>query len=263
MRERREGGTREGVRIAPPRWVISLLLPVAAGVSLAILGAAGSHEMSLGGRMLFWVPLMGVTSLVGVIVSMLVRRRLPASPPSPASLAILTGLIIPPATATVWVYLSIASRYVVGLDISVSEILGPSAVITALMTAAYLGLEQPGAFTSAGPELEQKNPDMPKFFRRFPPGLAGARLFALRSEDHYLRLYTSKGEDLILMRLSDAILELDGVEGAQTHRSWWVAREAVEGHEREGERVFLKGSGGLRIPVSRPNLRPLREAGWI
>jgi DNA-binding LytR/AlgR family response regulator len=65
------------------------------------------------------------------------------------------------------------------------------------------------------------------------------------------------------MRLSDAIAELEGLEGAQTHRSWWVAKDAVEDARREGERVTLVVKGGVEAPVSRPNVRPLRQAGWF
>jgi DNA-binding LytR/AlgR family response regulator len=91
----------------------------------------------------------------------------------------------------------------------------------------------------------------------------GAVIYAVSAEDHYLRLHTSKGSELILMRLSDAISELDGLEGAQTHRSWWVAREAVESVKRDGDRVTLQLTGGAEAPVSRPNVRALREAGWF
>ncbi len=91
----------------------------------------------------------------------------------------------------------------------------------------------------------------------------GALLYAVSAEDHYLRLHTPKGSDLILMRLADAIAELGGIEGAQTHRSWWVAREAVESARRDGERVVLLLKGGVEAPVSRPNVRPLREARWF
>jgi DNA-binding LytR/AlgR family response regulator len=83
------------------------------------------------------------------------------------------------------------------------------------------------------------------------------------SEDHYLRLHTSKGSDLILMRLTDAITELEGLEGAQTHRSWWVARDAVESARRDGDNVKLMLKGGVEAPVSRPNVRALREEGWL
>lgn len=101
-----------------------------------------------------------------------------------------------------------------------------------------------------------------RFLDRLPIRLRGASLYAISAEDHYLRLHTSKGADLILMRLSDAIAELEGIEGAQTHRSWWVARDAVEGVRREGVKLTLLLKGGIEAPVSRPNIRPLREAGW-
>lgn len=101
-----------------------------------------------------------------------------------------------------------------------------------------------------------------RFLDRLPAKLRGAALYAVSAEDHYLRLYTSKGADLILMRLSDAIAELEGIEGAQTHRSWWVARDAVEGVKREGVKLTLLLKGGVEAPVSRPNIKPLRQAGW-
>ena len=58
-------------------------------------------------------------------------------------------------------------------------------------------------------------------------------------EDHYVRAHTMLGSDLVLLRLRDAIAELDGIEGAQVHRSWWVARDVVEGVEREGRKLRL------------------------
>ena len=65
------------------------------------------------------------------------------------------------------------------------------------------------------------------------------------------------------MRLVDAIGELEGLEGAQTHRSWWVARDAVESARRDGDKVTLVLKGGAEAPVSRPNIKPLRDAGWF
>jgi DNA-binding LytR/AlgR family response regulator len=85
----------------------------------------------------------------------------------------------------------------------------------------------------------------------------------VEAQDHYLRLHTSKGQDLILMRLSDAIAELDGIEGARTHRSWWVARGAVVSAERAEGRATLTLTDGAQAPVSRSYVKPLREAGWF
>jgi DNA-binding LytR/AlgR family response regulator len=68
---------------------------------------------------------------------------------------------------------------------------------------------------------------------------------------------------MILMRLNDAVAELDGIAGAQTHRSWWVARAAVLSATRSGGRVNLTLKNGITAPVSRPNVAPLRADGWF
>jgi DNA-binding LytR/AlgR family response regulator len=85
----------------------------------------------------------------------------------------------------------------------------------------------------------------------------------VEAEDHYLRLHTSKGQDLILMRLADAVAELDGIEGAQVHRSWWVAREAITDAKRGDGRATLTLRDGAEVPVSRTYAGMLRERGWI
>lgn len=64
------------------------------------------------------------------------------------------------------------------------------------------------------------------------------------------------------MRLSDAIAELEGLEGAQTHRSWWVARDAIVDVERGDGRAVLKLKSGIEVPVSRTHARLLRQATW-
>jgi hypothetical protein len=103
----------------------------------------------------------------------------------------------------------------------------------------------------------------PKFLARIPVKLRGGELYAVEAEDHYLRLHTSKGQDLILLRLSDAVAELEGLEGAQTHRSWWVAKDAVADAERADGRAILTLKDGARAPVSRGYVKALREAGWF
>jgi DNA-binding LytR/AlgR family response regulator len=102
-----------------------------------------------------------------------------------------------------------------------------------------------------------------KFLERLPLKLRGAEVWAVEAEDHYLRLHTSKGQDLILLRLADAIAELEGIEGAQVHRSWWVARDAIADAKRGDGRATLTLKDGAEAPVSRTYARLLRERGWI
>ncbi len=92
----------------------------------------------------------------------------------------------------------------------------------------------------------------PNFVRRLSAEKRGA-LWALTAEQHYLRVYTNKGDDLILMRLSDALGELEQADGLQIHRSHWVARIGVERLVEEDKRLFVILKNGVRLPVSRPN----------
>jgi hypothetical protein len=106
-------------------------------------------------------------------------------------------------------------------------------------------------------------PAPPKFLERLPLKLRGAEVWAVEAEDHYLRLHTSKGQDLILMRLADAVAELDGIEGMQVHRSWWVARDAITDARRGDGRATLTLKDGSQVPVSRSYAAQLRERRWI
>jgi hypothetical protein len=138
----------------------------------------------------------------------------------------------------------------------------PAAVITGTVTAIMMLINRPGPATHA-PTPGASEPVAVRFLDRVPGNLKGGAIYAVQAEDHYLRIRTSKGSDLILMRLSDAIVELEGIEGAQTHRSWWVAKDGIAEVRRVDGRVALALKDGSEAPVSRPNVKALRESGWI
>jgi hypothetical protein len=132
--------------------------------------------------------------------------------------------------------------------------------ITAAMSALAFLI---GRWDPVETHAAAKDAPPPRFLERLPGKLAGAELWAVEAEDHYLRLHTSLGQDLILMRLGDAIGELEGIEGARTHRSWWVARSAVRRVERDDGRATLVLVDGAEVPVSRAYAKILRAAGWF
>ena len=132
-----------------------------------------------------------------------------------------------------------------------------SLVITAI-NQLIVPVSRPAATVAPAP-----SPVRSAFMDRLPPRLRDAALHAVEAEDHYLRVHTAKGSDLILLRLSDAVTELAGLDGAQTHRSWWVARAAVRGVARGDGRATLTVEGGLKVPVSRAHAAALRAAGWF
>ncbi len=89
------------------------------------------------------------------------------------------------------------------------------------------------------------------------------RIIALGVEDHYVRVHSAERTEMLLLRLSDAIKEMEPMEGMQVHRSWWVARDAILTSKRDGRNLRLSLSGGLEVPVSRANVTKLKQMGWI
>jgi hypothetical protein len=102
----------------------------------------------------------------------------------------------------------------------------------------------------------------PEFVARLPHRLRGATILAVQGEDHYVRIHTARGQHMLLMRLSDALDQLAVLDGAQTHRSWWVAKDAVSDVKRAHGRATLSLANGVDAPVSRRFSRLLRAQGW-
>jgi len=149
------------------------------------------------------------------------------------------------------------------------QVLSLSALAVALLwwRAAPANGEEPAA-----PERDEPDPapaeaqPVPQIgtqlAERLPPHL-GQDVIALQMEDHYVRVHTTRGDTLVLMRMADAVAELGGLDGLRVHRSWWAARTAVTAVERNGRSLTLMLSNGLAVPVARDRARQLREAGWL
>jgi hypothetical protein len=109
-------------------------------------------------------------------------------------------------------------------------------------------------------------PPLPEAEREFRLRLSakrrGARLIALEAEDHYVRVHTDAGSELLAMRFAEAVAELALAHGYRLHRSWWAAADAIEAvrwHRGSGE---ARLAGGVTAPVSRSCAAALRAAGW-
>lgn len=250
-----------------------------AAVLMTALGPFGTYDaMETPTRALYWFSVIGLIWLQSDLVSRFLERALTGRVPRPnltipAIAAIIVAL---PATAVVIV---VTQLMMPGVQISLGQTLWQVFVVILVFSLAFNNLG--GATSEAAAEgealeaerrMEEERlreearhpiPDPPDttFRRRFPPGLTG-RLLCLEMEDHYLRIHTDRGSDIILMRMSDAESELAGVDGLRVHRSWWVARDAVTGTRRDGARLLLRLENGLEVPVGKTYRAALREAGW-
>lgn len=88
---------------------------------------------------------------------------------------------------------------------------------------------------------------------------AGCGLLALQAQDHYVRVVTTHGSELILYRFSDAVRELAPEHGLRVHRSFWVARCAMQRLLHRAGRHYLVLGNGERVPVSRTYLNEVRN----
>lgn len=119
------------------------------------------------------------------------------------------------------------------------------------MAIGYVGTELVRKRSSIdGLSPARASPDAVQFLARLSPCL-GRRLLHLRMRDHYVEAHTSEGSELVLMRFTDALKELDGLEGMRVHRSHWIAVDAVSRVLREGGRTYVELTNGERVPVSR------------
>ena len=252
-----------GLGTDPPKsaafrgWLRGLAITLVAGFFLTFSGAFNTGEAPLVQRLVYWLPVMAVGYLWGSFVT----RRLTVHAPRLTDNVWLIGAAASlamsiPFTLVVW----LATRYLLGSNLEFSGI--PFLfvyvwLVSAALTAINLLVE------TRRIALTHADPSPPKFLERLPLKLRGAEIWAVEAEDHYLRLHTSKGQDLVLLRLADAIAELQGIEGMQVHRSWWVAREAIAEAKRGDGRATLTLKDGAEVPVSRTYAGLLRESGWI
>jgi len=256
------------------------VLVVTVGI-LAVLGPFGTfQDLTLPQRMAYWGGLIGFGSLLFEVLTKatfhLLKVRAGAWHRPLAGVALAVILL---QTLNV----ALLEDRLRGRDflhpLGLIELFVYVAVITALVSAIPLWLElrDRNMLTPPAPEpvpvpgqegdqIEPASPGPPRepaFLARIPAKL-GRDLLALEMEDHYVRVHTAEGSDLILMRLRDAVAELAGLDGLQVHRSHWVAAAAVTGVERRPDgKLTLVLRNGLRVPVSRSYAAGVRAAGWV
>lgn len=112
----------------------------------------------------------------------------------------------------------------------------------------YLPLADP-SFSGPGSSDENEAPaGDPEFFSRLK-SIDTTQIAALEAEDHYVRVHTTDGSELIHYRFTDAVNEMRGRDGLQVHRSYWVNKAAIESMVRRGRSFDIVLKGDKRIPV--------------
>lgn len=261
-----------------PGWAAGFLraaaICVGLGVIFAWLGVYETGAVPLPERIVYWTILMAVGFGASSLVNPLIFERWMAGSHPALQIAVVACLISVPITAGL-IVIEYTSDGTLAQPSWWWVQFGYVLVVSALLTASAWAFDRlskqsgplpvvppPGSVTEAQVEaLAVTTP--PVFADRLPAKFRAALIHAVSAEDHYLRVHTSAGETMILMRLADAIRELAALEGMQTHRSWWVAKQGLTEAASGDGKLTLKLKSGAEAPVSRTYQKAVKDAGWL
>jgi hypothetical protein len=208
-------------------------------------------------RTIYWLLAVFGAGLAGIIAERVIARRVGGFW---LRIAVASVVITPPVTLYVYalnaVMLGLPRRWWL-----IPQLAWQVLVVMLLLMAlrALLWRRVVETRTIVMPPLPEAERD---FRIRLSAKRRAARLIAIEAEDHYVRVHTDRGSELVTMRFSDALREMAQAYGYRVHRSWWVAAEAIEGVRwtRAGGEVRL--ADGVVAPVSRSYAATLKTAGW-
>lgn len=103
-------------------------------------------------------------------------------------------------------------------------------------------------------------PSLDPLIAKLRPEVRGP-ILAVQAEAHFIRVHTTRGEDLVHHRFGDAVSALSALPGKRVHRSWWVASGAIDPHLSTSSQLIL--SNGLRVPVGRTYKLDAQRAGLL
>lgn len=243
----------------PRSWTVELAACAIVGAVLGVAGPFGSFfNDAVGVRMAYWATALLV---VGVLSGAAVRWIWPRArrrgvPVGAWALPVALAVAAPVALASR--VLAVALWPGIRLEIGMAEWYGQAAVVSGAYLALYLALR--ARAMRAPPPQADRAPS--PILDRLPPRL-GRDLICLQMEDHYVRVHTREGSSLVLMPMGQAIAAAGEVEGLRVHRSWWVARHAVQGVVKDGRNLRLRPISGQEAPIARAKVALLKTAGWL
>ena len=246
---------------ALPPWLRRLAADVTLwaviGVVMAVLGPFGSSERTLFERLVYWQLCMVGGGAIGIAIDQPVRRIT-----EHFWLRVLAVSVL--MTPLVALLVMFANHWLAGVRLTWDNLLEPWFQVFVVCFAAMLFRQLVWSRTPQPTAAVEPDADPLEVFRqRLSAKRRAAALIAVEAEDHYLRVHTDAGDELITARFGDALAELARAPGFQTHRSWWVAADAIDAVRWRRGRGEATLKCGLIVPVSRSNAAPLKAAGWF
>ena len=239
------------------RFGVDLLLLAGVGLAMAVLGPYRTLDIPDGLRTAYWLAAAIGAGLVGIAVDLALEPRIRAFWMRIAVVSLVMTLPVTPYIYFLNAVMLDLPRRPWLLGQLAWQVLVVSLLIMALRALLWRRIVE--TRTVVMPPL----PEAERAFRmRLSAKRRTARLIAIEAEDHYVRVHTDAGSELVSMRFAEALDELARAHGYRLHRSWWACADAVEAVRgtRGGGEARL--TGGIVAPVSRSCAAALKAAGW-
>jgi len=232
------------------RMINSILITAAAGLFLTIIAPLGTSYLAFGERLVYWVGLCFAGWVGGMLAEYCTDRYLPNIPK-------LLQLFLNTMAAACCVFVALITFF---------QHLSISASLVTFFYVFVISL----AITGVGAAFKKQDPidvstesKVPALLDRLPVEMRKADIYAISAEDHYVKVHTSQGHTMILMRFKDAVRDASPLKGLVTHRSWWVAEQGVKSIKKKSRSADLTLKNDELALVSRNGLKALRESGWV
>lgn len=238
----------------------------------AMLNPAGTRDSGLHIRLVTWAFNVGILLFLMIRLHLLLQSIHLYNYLNPWVQLTLSGMF----GSVVFVPFGVGIDYIFGLDdwsgvlsykdafsIFLNELMG----VLFPATLTWIAINAPRIIKLDFTEIEVKTPKHDKSaniinqtgeantlntFMSVIPQEIGTDIIYLKSELHYIRVATNKGERLVLFNLKDAITDVEKtVRGIQTHRSYWVASGHIKRMISHNNQKFIITSTDVKIPVSR------------
>lgn len=260
----------------PERWASVLGWATLAGLEFGLIGPFGSYASHLSTRIIYWTLLFWVGSLLlwPCVVAALALGPRRGFPPVFSGVAVILVACVPLAmlgaigTHMFWPARAAGMQTLEWYGLTIVVALPAMAGLLwvelgrSRMIAAWRGRMQPDGSAPglSGDGVEIAPTHGPG--STIPDHLL-ANALCLQMEDHHVRVHLHGRSVLHFAVMRQIVERMDPAGGLQVHRSWWVARDAVRGWQRDGRSVVLILVNGLRVPVARNRVAILRERGWL
>ncbi len=234
------------------RFIPLIVTSVIAGVILSILGPFGTSRFNFLERAGYWIGLCAAGGIGAGLIDLMAQKL---NRPLKIWQHTLGQSIGSTLFVCVFLFVMWPPHSMIGLLLTLFYVW-----VVAIVICSVGALMKQARKT---PNIENIASTRAALLERLPPKFRSADIYAISAEDHYVRVHSAVGDEMILMRLTDAIKEVAPLMGVQTHRSWWVAEKGVETVHRKNGKTSITLKNGLIASVSRNGAKAVKDAGWL